>query len=70
MHEKLKSRAKTGKPQTTQAHTTVRVGRTVVRLPPRAVVGPTVSSWWALPGQVPMLLQRRVCALLVLRFGP
>jgi len=59
-----KIRAKTGKSQVTQARTVVREGRTTVRLPPRAVVGPTVNPWWALPGQVrPLPLRYILCSL-------
>uniref|UniRef100_A0A7C9D8N3 Uncharacterized protein n=1 Tax=Opuntia streptacantha TaxID=393608 RepID=A0A7C9D8N3_OPUST len=52
---KTKSREKRGKTQKAQARTVVRVGRTAVRLPPWAVVGPTVSPWWALPGPFRLL---------------
>jgi len=41
-------------------------GRTAVHLPPWAVVGPTVSPWWALPGPVPIFLECRVLSY----FGP
>ena len=50
---KTKSREKTGKNQETQA-------RTAMSLPPWAVVGPTVSSWWALPGLVLNFLERPI----------
>jgi len=41
-------------------------GRTVVHLPPRAVVKTTGSPWWLLPGLVPTLLERCVWCT----FGP
>ena len=57
---------KTGKNQQAQARTVVRAGRTAVRLPPRAVLGPTVSPWWPLPSPVPIFLECRILSY----FGP
>jgi len=69
MHRKTKSRAKTRKPRQPRDARSCVAGGMAVRLPPQAVVGPTVSPWWVLSLLV-HFFNAAFCALLVLRFGP
>ena len=58
--ENEEARRKQKNPKRHRTRTTVCGRGMAVRLPPRAVVGPTVSPWWALSLPVCLLLQRCV----------